>query len=97
MQASSSLGGVSNFRLYSQRPSSLTSVVHTATSSDQEGALPKTKQPASTSASTDVEVRADADVRTNAESSDFVGSTLAQALNASPSCPSSVTIPARSL
>ena len=70
----------SSFNNYSQRPSSLTLTVHTPTVPAPEGQSTSDPQHALSCTTSDGEARTDIEVRTDAESSDFVGSTLAQAL-----------------
>ena len=70
----------SSFNIYSQRPSSLTPTVHTPRVPAPEGQSTSDPQHALSCTTSDGEARTDIEVRTDAESSDFVGSTLAQAL-----------------
>ena len=65
--------------------------------SPQDGFITTSHQPALSCISSDAEARTDTDVRTDAESSDSVDSTLAQALNAlaSRGVLTSVTTPAQ--
>ena len=76
-----SINAYSSFNIYSQRPSSLTPTVQSAELPAREGHATTSRQPDSSCTTSDVEARTDTEVRPDAESSDFVGSALAQALN----------------